>query len=402
MFPKVLLIFFVFAVAVSARVISWTGYSEESQEAATEAARAGVAKQISVHIDASTSVTHSEATSDNGNSEVEKKIKTQNFSRSDLLLNGIRIQVLPKDGKRFGATATLNLDELVSKYRFKLETLQRTINETEAKAKQALVELRFVETDRLLATIPGILKSQEPILEEMSLYTPLDNSMRLKTESAAIQQALTLALRQLQISVSKEGNPQELGPKSNLLLTVTVAGPKGPVPNFPLLIENGGTALANAATDAQGAATFQIPASKLTRGSGEVLIQPAISANQRNLAGLTSIKVPYQVSSPVCPLNISCNQEPSACAAVVDQISKHFGQVVQDRNAKPVAIRINSTPERTLKNITSYKVSLSISSGTRECKWSGAGAGRTKDEAQTNALKKMDLGNCIETLEACQ
>ena len=56
MFPKVLLIFFVFAVAVSARVISWTGYSEESQEAATEAARAGVAKQISVHIDASTSV----------------------------------------------------------------------------------------------------------------------------------------------------------------------------------------------------------------------------------------------------------------------------------------------------------------------------------------------------------
>ena len=401
MFPKVLLIFFVFAVAVSARVISWTGYSEESQEAATEAARAGVAKQISVHIDASTSVTHSEATSDNGNSEVEKRIKTQNFSRSDLLLNGIRIQVLPKDGKRFGATATLDLDELVSKYRFKLETLQRTINETEAKAKQALVELRFVETDRLLATIPGILKSQ-PILEEISLYTPLDNSMRLKTESAAIQQALTLALRQLQISVSKEGNPQELGPKSNLLLTVTVAGPKGPIPNFPLLIENGGTALANAATDAQGAATFQIPASKLTRGSGEVLIQPAISANQRNLAVLTAIKVPYQVSSPVCPLNISCNQEPSACAAVADQISKHFGQVVQDRNAKPVAIRINSTPERTLKNITSYKVSLSLSSGTRECKWSGAGAGRTKDEAQTNALKKMDLGNCIETLEACQ
>ena len=402
MFPKALLIFFAFAISVSARVISWTGYSEESQEAATEAARAGVAKQISVHIDASTSVTHSEVTSDNGNSEVEKKIKTQNFSRSDLLLNGTRIQVLPKDGKRFGATATLDLDELLSKYRFKLETLQRTINETEAKAKQALVELRFVETDRLLSTIPGIVKSQEPILEEMSLYTPLDNSMRLKTESAAIQQALTLAIRQLQISVSKEGNPQELGPKSNLLLTVTVAGPKGPIPNFPLLIENGGTALANAATDAQGAATFQIPASKLTRGSGEVLIQPAISANQRNLAGLMAIKVPYQVSSPVCPLNLACNQEPSACAAVVDQISKHFGQVVQDRNAKPVAIRINSTPERTLKNITSYKVSLSLSSGTRECKWSGAGAGRTKDEAQTNALKKMDLGNCIETLEACQ
>jgi hypothetical protein len=268
MFPKVLLIFFVFAIAVSAKVISWTGYSEESQEAATEAARAGVAKQISVHIDASTSVTHSETTPDNGNSEIEKTIKSQNFSRSDLLLNGIRIQVLPKDGKRFGATATLDLDELVSKYRFKLETLQRTINETETKARQALAEQRFVETDRQLATIPGIVKSQEPILEEMSLYTPLDNSMRLKTESAAIQQALTLALRQLQISVSKEGNPQELGPKSSFLLTVTVAGPKGPIPNFPLLIENGGKPLANAATDAQGAATFQIPASNLTRGSG--------------------------------------------------------------------------------------------------------------------------------------
>ena len=221
MFPKVLLIFFAFAVAVSAKVISWTGYSEESQEAATEAARAGVAKQISVHIDASTSVTHSEITPDNGNSEIEKKIKSQNFSRSDLLLNGIRIQVLPKNGKRFGATATLDLDVLVSKYRFKLETLQRTINETETKARQALAEQRFVETDRQLATIPGIVKSQEPILEEMSLYTPLDNSMRLKTESAAIQQALTLALRQLQISVSKEGNPQELGPKSSFLLTVT-------------------------------------------------------------------------------------------------------------------------------------------------------------------------------------
>ena len=401
MFPKVILIFFAFAVAVSARVISWTGYSEESQEAATEAARAGVAKQISVRIDATTSVSHSETTSDNGNNEVEKKIKTQNFSRSDLFLNGVRIQVLPKNGKRFGATATLDLDEIVSKYRFKLETLQRSVNDTESKAKQALAEQRFVEADRLLATIPGILKSQEPILEEMSLYTPLDNSMRLKTESAAIQQALTQALRQLQITVSKEGNPQELGPKSILLLTVNVKGPQGPTPNFPLLIENGGTALASAATDAQGTATFQIPASKLTHGSSEVLIQPSISANQRNLAGLSTTKVPYQVSSPVCPLNLDCNQGTSACATVAIQLSKHFGQVIRDYSAQTVTIRIKSTPEHTLKNITSYKVSLSISSGTRECKWSGTGAGRTKDEAQTNALKKMDLGNCIETLEVC-
>ena len=198
--------FLLFLVVLApARIITWTAYSEESQAAADNEAIAGVAKQISSQIDASTTVARSERESCD-RTETNKSIQVKNSVHSDIFLKGIKLQKLPKDGKKFGTTATLDLDELTSSYRFKLETIRQKIEETESRAQKAIESGLYSEAARLLNEIPGIARPYDSILEEMSVYIPLDNSMRLTTNAATIREHLLRELRDIKIQAVAESS----------------------------------------------------------------------------------------------------------------------------------------------------------------------------------------------------
>ena len=390
MFLRIASILLILVPLASARVITWTAYSEESQATADEEAIAGVARQISAKVDASTTVARSEHESGD-QSKSSKSIQVKNSVRSDIFLKGVQLQKLSKNGKKFGATATLDLDELTSSYRFNMETIQREVANIEASTQKAIESKLYAEAGRLLGEIPHKAEQYQVILDEMSVYVPLDNSMRLKTNATALQQALVKELRDLKIQVDNE-----------VPFTVKVTKGDSAIAHFPLLAEHNGKPVAKAITGSDGTANFDISPKDLLNTPHELSIFPELSLGLRNAATIQAVKLRYQKSIPECKVNLSCKFAPTPCTAVLNKLTDTFGQVVQSSLATITTVKIKATPSRSLKNLTSYNILLTLEHGDIRCQWSGTGTGRTIEEASTAAIKKMDTGSCLQTLGLCQ
>ncbi len=390
MFLRIACILLILVSLTSARVITWTAYSAESQTAADEEAIAGVARQISAKVDASTTVARSEHESGD-KSKSNKSIQVKNSVRSEIFLKGVRLQKLPKNGKKFGATATLDLNELTSSYRFNLETIQREVTDIEARTQKATESKLYAEAGQLLSEIPHKAEQYQVILDEMSLYVPLDNSMRLKTNATDLQGALVKELRDLKIQVLNE-----------IPFAVKVTKGDSAVAHFSLLAEHNGKPVAKAITDSSGSAIFDIPPKELLRTPHELFIFPELSLGLRNAAAIQAVKLRYQMSVPECKVNLSCNFAPAACTTVLAKLSDTFGQMVQSTQSTVTTVQIQATPSRSLKNLTSYNVSLTLEHGDTRCQWASTGTGRTEEEASAAAIKKMDTDSCLQTLGLCQ
>ncbi len=391
-----------FATMASARVISWTAYSEESQAAADEAAIAGVARQISAQVGASTTVYHSET--DYGSSaENRKTIQTHNSIRSEVFLKGLKVKKLPKEGKNFGSSASLDTDELTSLYRFKLAEIQKKVSELEVRAEKNLLNKQFEESAKLLNEISSTSQPYASIIEEMSLYTPVDASMGLKTRAAQIQDALVNDMRSVSISVEPApASVIKLKNDEKLNIELIASHKSSALAGFTFLVEHNGKTLAEATTNSSGKASVQIAASKITTPPYEVTITPRIPLNIRKSAAIGSLKYSLQIEKPACYLKLSCSEEKNICVAIMDNISKSFGNVIESSEVAPTTVLIQAKPTRTLNQLTSYSISLSLSKGGLQCQREKTGTGRTREEAIANAIKKMELDQCQASLKICQ
>ena len=397
MWLKALGVIFLFATLTCARVITWTAYSEGSQAAADEAAIAGVARQISAQVDATTTLYHSERTSGN-KSEENKSIKTQSSVRSDVFLKGLKIKKLPKDGKKFGSSASLDLDELTSLYRFKLAEIQKKISDLEIRAEKALWKKEYEESARLLSEIPSTARPYGSIVEEMSFYTPVDT-----TRDKDIRDSLVRALRSLDIKI--EPNPATpLKAKDNETLYVKLMVSKQGVAlsGLSFFWESGGKVLAELTTDTKGEAYFQIPANQIPKAINKVSIMSKLPLDIRTAANINAFTYSLQIERPQCNLKLDCNEAQTVCTAIMTQISKNFGTAVESSEAAITSIRIQANPTRTLNQLTTYSVNLSLSKGGKQCQQEKAGTGKNKEEAIANAIKKMDLNECQTSLGICQ
>ena len=385
----------------SARVISWTAYSEESQAAADEAAIAGVARQISAQVNASTT-THRSETDYGSKTENRKTTQAHNSVRSDVLLKGLKLQKLPKEGKRFGSSASLDTDELTSLYRFKLAEIQKKVSELEIRAEKALSEKQFEQSAKLLGDISSTSQPYTSIIEEMSLFAPVDTSMRLKTRAALIQDALINDLRSVSIKIEPDpASVIKLNNDENLSINLSVFHKNAALSGFTLLAEHSGKILTEATTNSSGEASIKISANKIT-APYEITITPRIPLNIRKSAALSSPKYSLHIEKPLCSLKLNCIEEKKVCMTIMDKISKSFGNVVESSEATPTDILVQAKPSRTLNQLTSYSVSLSLSKGGLQCQREKTGTGKNREEAIANAIKKMELDQCQTSLKICQ
>ena len=127
MFLRIVFFLLLITVFSNAEVLTYTAYSKESQAHADQEAIAGVARQISAKIDATTQVKRSEIQKEE-RSYLEKLIETKNSIHTDLELQGIRIiQGKMKDGV-FSATASIDLDKLTAPLQRKMSEIQKEIS----------------------------------------------------------------------------------------------------------------------------------------------------------------------------------------------------------------------------------------------------------------------------------
>lgn len=390
---------FAFLLLVSfacAQVVTYTAYSAESQAAADQEAVAGVAKQISSQVSSETSVLRSESQAGKV-SDFRKEMRTRNVVHSDLFLKGVKIVQGKREGDKFVSTATVNLSDLTAGARTHLEAIQKSVSEREALARESIKKRRYADAAKHLDEARQAARPYDSYLDEVSVYVPIDGSMKLATDSVAINQELAEAIRSVRIELP--GTEPRIRPDEPLVFSVSVRDAFGALENFPVFVEHGERRLAEAHSDSLGKASFRIPAVAL-QSQPYYLEVYAGGPRMLRSEGATKLRLPYTFNRKQCSLSIKCGEKAQVCSELEKQFLEKLG-ISQSAKGEELAVKVEAESRRTMKQLTSYAVTFTFTKKDFRCVLTENGVGKTEVDAVKNAVQKLKLSSCPEVGSLC-
>ena len=382
--------FLAFSVAAFAgKVITYTASSEVSQEQANNTAIAGVAKQVSSTVVANDNLVTEDVTA-GGKEKISQTYTSNKKVKTNVNLKWVKVQPLPKDGKKFRATATLDVDEMTSNIRLQLATAKEKIAKYEADSRVALDASRYDESVRLLTAAEALVNPYNELKRELAQVFTLDDSYNLKHNLPGLRAEIASRLGNLQVQFI----PAKLVLEKDVIedLSVTVIDAKGVVTDFPLRAVQDGKKLDSRRTQDNGAAVFTIPNVNFGAGTLAISFVPDFPKDILKAARLEKgFVVPYEVKQASCSVRFDCAGSPEGCKALADQMAKQG--VLVGKNAKDPVIKaeVKATPKGSLNQLLSFDVMVSVSGDKVSFTKSSKGVGKTEAEAVTKAVGKLKV-----------
>lgn len=375
--------------AFAGKVITYTASSEVSQEQANNTAIAGVAKQVS-----STVVTddrlRTEDVSAGGKEKISQTYTSNKNVKTNVDLKWVKVQPLPKDGKKFRATATLDVDEMTNNIRLQMANAKEKIAKYEADGRAALEASRYDEAIRMLTAAEALIEPYSALKSELAQVFTLNESFNLKHNLPGLRADIASKLGNLQVKTAPEKLVLEKDVIENLTVTVTDA--KGAVTDFPLKAVQDGKKLDSRRTQDNGTAVFTIPNVNFGAGTLAISFVPDFPKDILKAARLEKgFVVPYEVKQASCNVRFDCAGSPEGCKALADQMAKQG--VLVGKNAKDPVIKaeVKATPKGSLNQLLSFDVMVSVSGDKVSFTKSSKGVGKTEAEAVTKAVGKLKV-----------
>lgn len=375
--------------AFAGKVITYTASSEVSQEQANNTAIAGVAKQVS-----STVVTddrlRTEDVSAGGKEKISQTYTSNKNVKTNVDLKWVKVQPLPKDGKKFRATATLDVDEMTNNIRLQMANAKEKIAKYEADGRAALEASRYDEAIRMLTAAEALIEPYSALKSELAQVFTLNESFNLKHNLPGLRADIASKLGNLQVKTAPEKLVLEKDVIENL--TVTVTDVKGAVTDFPLKAVQDGKKLDSRRTQDNGTAVFTIPNVNFGAGTLAISFVPDFPKDILKAARLEKgFVVPYEVKQASCNVRFDCTGSPEGCKALADQMAKQG--VLVGKNAKDPVIKaeVKATPKGSLNQLLSFDVAVSVSGDKVSFTKSSKGVGKTEAEAVTKAVGKLKV-----------
>lgn len=375
------------------RVITYTATSTTSQEDANNAAVAGIAKQIVSQVNSSQTLTKSETTQ-KGENILDESFFAINNVKSNIQLKGVTIVPAKTDGKKFGATATLDLDEFTADLQFRMKTIQQDVAKLEGRAKAAIESRLYSDAANDILAAQTLVPEHERFLQQLSKVYPINDSHRLV-------QNLDVTNRELsaKISTIKLGGPAEIATitaDESVEWKISVQDAHGPLPGFPLVANLGKATLTEKKTDNSGIAIFKFSGKELSKGEGVLRILPNLPLNYLKENGLErGISINFEVKKPQCSIQLKCSQGEALCSTLEEVLQKRNIDVSSDASAPALEATISATEKNTLNvgssTMKSYDVKLNIKGSNILFSTSNKGVGKDENDAIQKSLQKTDF-----------
>lgn len=375
--------------AFAGKVITYTASSEVSQEQANNTAIAGVAKQVS-----STVVTddrlRTEDVSAGGKEKISQTYTSNKNVKTNVDLKWVKVQPLPKDGKKFRATATLDVDEMTNNIRLQMANAKEKIAKYEADGRAALDASRYDEAVRMLTAAEALVEPYSALKSELAQVFTLNESFNLKHNLPGLRADIASKLGNLQVKAAPEKLVLEKDVIENFMVTVTDA--KGAVTDFPLKAVQDGKKLDARRTQDNGAAVFTIPNVNIGTGTLAISFVPDFPKEILKAARLEKgFVVPYEVKQAASNVRLDCKGSAEACKALVDQMAKYAMFVTTNAKDPLLKAEVKATPKGSINQLLSFDVTVSVSGDKVSFTKSSKGVGKTEGEAIAKAIAKMKL-----------
>lgn len=400
MVKKLLLFCIVSFAFIEAEVLTYTAYSTKSQADADAIAVAGVAKQLSVQVKASSIYKQAEIQNEKDSHIGSFFLSEKNLS-TDLELKGVRVIQGEKKGDTFSATATLDLDALTAVIAREMQKIQKEISSKETEATSLISEFRYQQALKILEDVKNLSKKYAVYIQEHEFYKPLPPVLELKSQYSEIFNRIETELRDIKIDVNKNSDLQ-LQNNKPFLFKVTVKKKNKPVPDFLVYVSHKNKVLFEKNSDANGEILIEIPFDELTLKPFVIEILPTLSFRFSNFKNLGKQEVSYIYETKKCKIDVKCLEESSVCSAISEGLASNLGFSVNVVPNASLETKVVTESKRSLKQLSSYQVSLEFHKNGVFASQSKTGVGKTEKDAVLSAIEKMDFSRFQSLSEFCK
>ena len=373
--------------AFAGKVITYTASSDVSQEQANNTAIAGVAKQVSAQVKSDDRLHTSDVTAD-GKESISQTYTSKKNVKTDVNLKWIKVQPLPKDGKRFRATATLDVDEMTNNIRLQMADIKNKIAKFEADGRAALDVSRYDEAVRSLNSANELLEPYESLKRELAEVFALNESFNLKHDLPGLKSLIASKLGNIRIETS----PSKIVVENDYIkdLSVTVLDANGAVTDFPLKAVQEGKKLDSRRTQGNGTAVFTLQGISTAPGTQSVSFVPDLPRDILREARLEKgFPVLYEVKQTACNVRLDCKGKAEACKALESELAKSSIFVGKAAKLPQLKAEITSNPKGSLNQLLSFDISVSVTGDKVNFVKSSKGVGKTEGEALGKGIAKI-------------
>lgn len=384
------------SASFGAKLISYTGYSAESQEEANNAAIAGVAKQISTQVSTSQKLVKKEIKKGE-TSSFNKNFSVSNQVESNLLLKGIRVSPKPKQGNSFVAFATVDLDQLSSELRFNIQKIQKDVKQTEIEIIKSIEQKRYADAFEKLTSLRMLVLKHPPLLESLAEFYPIDSSFSLSSINQELERTLIEKLSNITVSIK---DPQEYEITTPILpsFTVYVSDKEGPIPNFPIYVMQNNRTLGERYTKDAGEVSFALK--NVNFDQGPYTIQIAVNFPHMILkkTGLDKpLEIQYKTKKTKCSYYLSCKETVNVCNLIENRLATKSFFHNPNNQKNTIQAKVTSEIQKAMKagrnNIISYSVSLQLTGPEINFLKKEKVIAKSEYEAVIKFLEKVDLND---------
>ena len=373
--------------AFAGKVITYTASSDVSQEQANNTAIAGVAKQVSAQVKSDDRLNTTDVTA-NGKESISQTYSSKKNVKTDVNLKWIKVKPLPKEGKRFRATATLDVDEMTNNIRLQMAELKESVKKLEADGRAALDASRYDEAIRNYTQAVSLLQPYADLKKELAEVFTLNESFNLNHDLPGFKALIATRL----VNVSVETEPAKLVLDKDIIqdFKVKVIDANGPVTDFPLKAVQDSKKLDSRRTQENGVAVFTLQNVNFTSGTLSVSFVPDFPKEILKGAGLEKgFVVPYEVKQKACNVRLDCKGSADACKALESELAKNAIFIGKNASYPQLRAEITANPKGTLGQLQSFDMSVSITGDRVNFTKSTKGVGKTEAEAMGKGIAKL-------------
>ena len=375
--------------AFAGKVITYTASSEVSQEQANNTAIAGVAKQVSAQVKSDDRLNTSDVTS-GGKESISQTYTSKKNVKTDVNLKWIKVKPLPKDGKRFRATATLDVDEMTNNIRLQMSDIKARVAKFEAAGRAALDASRYDEAIRNYSEAVPLLQPYADLKSELAEVFTLNESFNLNHDLPGLKSLIASRLGNVKV----EMEPAKLVLEKDIIqdLKVKVTDANGVVTDFPLKAVQEGKKLDARRTQDNGIAVFTLQNVNFTSGTLSVSFVPDFPGDILKDSGLEKgFVLPYEVKQAACNVRFECKGNADACKALESELAKNSIFVGKKPSDPKLQAEIVVTPKSSLGQLQSFDMSVSVTGDRVNFSKSTKGVGKTEAEAMGKGIAKIKL-----------
>lgn len=373
--------------AFAGKVITYTASSEVSQEQANNTAIAGVAKQVSAQVKSDDRLNTSDVTA-GGKESITQTYTSNKNVKTDVNLKWIKVQPLPKDGKRFRATATLDVDEMTNNIRLQMADIKERVLKLEADGRNALEESRYDEAVRNLMNAISLLAPYRELKKELAEVFTLNESFNINHDLSGFKSLLVSRLGNIRV----EATPAKPVIEKDFIqdLMITVSDSKGVVTDFPLKAVQDGKKLDSRRTQDNGVAMFTLQGLNTASGTQSISFVPDFPREILKESGLEKgFPVLYEVKQQACNVRLDCKGNSEACKALENQLAKSSIFVGTSTKYPLLKAEVVATPKGSLNQLQSFDMNVSITGERVNFSKATKGVGKSEAEAMGKGIAKL-------------